>query len=313
MPPYIGKKALKQQRQDAERACLRHSMWTRLFFARNVEDVGRWLRSPECQPLWSVLSSSSSSSSLEEVILPATREEVYAEHYRVSYCRSVAASPWPETQYERLVACLFEHDICSDDGPSSFVSARALRVYLSLLEIRERNVARLSAELQRYTVFDRADVVELERQISLRAWQRIGREGSGSDGDAATARVDEFLQRYDMEFANIAACVWGGGEKEDDETMRAQFATLLFERKQHAYLVENHFQVLNAGKWAPVAERVNRPIERMKLEANSDYYTCRRCKRKETNVQSLQLRSSDEPATIIVTCIHCHARFTAKN
>lgn len=321
MPPYIGKKALKLQRQDAERACLRHRVWTRLFFERGVDEVARWLRSPESQPLTSLFSPDvDAPGPLDEVILPATRAEVDAEYYRVTYCRAIAetggSASWPETLYERLVACLFEHGVSSDsdsfsssspsgDPSAQFVSMRALKVYLSLLALRERNVARLCAELQQYTVFDRADVVELERVVAVRAWKDTG---------GTVERVDDFLHCYDMHFANVAGYVWGGGGgAEEDEAMRTLFVNLLFERKQHAYLVENHFQVLNAAKWTPVAERVNRPIERVVLQANSDYYTCRKCKRKETNVQSLQLRSSDEPATIIVTCVHCHTRFTAKN
>ena len=39
--------------------------------------------------------------------------------------------------------------------------------------------------------------------------------------------------------------------------------------------------------------------------AMTDQFRCKRCKKRECVSQELQLRSADEPATIIVTCISC--------
>lgn len=46
-----------------------------------------------------------------------------------------------------------------------------------------------------------------------------------------------------------------------------------------------------------------------KLEANTDNYTCRKCKSKECSYYQLQTRSADEPMTTFVTCISCGNRW----
>ena len=46
-----------------------------------------------------------------------------------------------------------------------------------------------------------------------------------------------------------------------------------------------------------------------KLEANTDNYTCRKCKSKECSYYQLQTRSADEPMTTFVTCIKCGNRW----
>lgn len=43
----------------------------------------------------------------------------------------------------------------------------------------------------------------------------------------------------------------------------------------------------------------------VKPVAMTDQFRCNRCKKRECVYQELQLRSADEPATIIVTCISC--------
>ena len=46
-----------------------------------------------------------------------------------------------------------------------------------------------------------------------------------------------------------------------------------------------------------------------KLEANTDNFTCRRCKSKRCSYYQLQTRSADEPMTTFVTCIDCGNRW----
>ena len=46
-----------------------------------------------------------------------------------------------------------------------------------------------------------------------------------------------------------------------------------------------------------------------KLDANTDNFTCRRCKSKRCSYYQLQTRSADEPMTTFVTCIECGNRW----
>ena len=46
-----------------------------------------------------------------------------------------------------------------------------------------------------------------------------------------------------------------------------------------------------------------------KLDANTDNFTCRRCKSKRCSYYQLQTRSADEPMTTFVTCIDCGNRW----
>lgn len=45
-----------------------------------------------------------------------------------------------------------------------------------------------------------------------------------------------------------------------------------------------------------------------KLEAMTDRFTCRNCHSKKCSYYQLQVRSSDEPMTIFVTCLDCGQR-----
>ena len=45
-----------------------------------------------------------------------------------------------------------------------------------------------------------------------------------------------------------------------------------------------------------------------KLEANTDRFTCRKCRSKRCSYYSMQIRSSDEPETLFITCLDCGAR-----
>ena len=46
-----------------------------------------------------------------------------------------------------------------------------------------------------------------------------------------------------------------------------------------------------------------------KLEANTDNFTCGKCKSKRCSYYQLQTRSADEPMTTFVTCIECGNRW----
>ena len=42
-----------------------------------------------------------------------------------------------------------------------------------------------------------------------------------------------------------------------------------------------------------------------KLEANTDTFTCKKCKSNKCYVYSMQVRSADEPETLYITCTNC--------
>lgn len=61
-------------------------------------------------------------------------------------------------------------------------------------------------------------------------------------------------------------------------------------------------------RWREVVELKTQKDEyaaTVKPVAMTDEYRCKRCKKRECVYQELQLRSADEPATIIITCISC--------
>lgn len=45
------------------------------------------------------------------------------------------------------------------------------------------------------------------------------------------------------------------------------------------------------------------------VEANTDAFTCRKCRSKQCTYYALQTRSADEPMTLFVTCISCGNRW----
>jgi len=56
-------------------------------------------------------------------------------------------------------------------------------------------------------------------------------------------------------------------------------------------------QIRDKNKYAP------------KLDANTDDYTCFKCKSKRCSFYQLQTRSADEPMTTFVTCLDCGTRW----
>lgn len=41
------------------------------------------------------------------------------------------------------------------------------------------------------------------------------------------------------------------------------------------------------------------------IEASTDVYVCRKCKSRKCTYEAVQIRASDEPMTIFVTCLNC--------
>lgn len=324
MAPYIGKKVLKQQRAAAEQQCLRHAPWTSLFFTEPLSVVQYWLHLE--QPLWQCFSEEELRQ-LDEVVLPASRDEIFDEQFRVSYLRETreraagntsVARAAPFTLYERAVHALFAFELYATEPAETkvgrlcathFLPPRALLCFLSLCAVRERALEGLDRELRQYAGYDAQDVLELERAICGRAWAALRARAPSA------LRVDEFLRSYDIALFDVQACLRPTEDTPGYEWMLATFLRMLFEEKRYATLAAVPFQELNPAKWAPVNAHVNRHVEVVALEPNTDYYTCRRCGSNRTHVKFVQIRSGDEPATIFVTCVgaNCGARWTAKN
>ena len=48
---------------------------------------------------------------------------------------------------------------------------------------------------------------------------------------------------------------------------------------------------------------------KLKKEAMTDQFECKRCKSRETAYYEVQTRSADEPMTIFITCLNCGNRW----
>jgi DNA-directed RNA polymerase subunit M/transcription elongation factor TFIIS len=73
----------------------------------------------------------------------------------------------------------------------------------------------------------------------------------------------------------------------------------------------NH-QELDPNRWAVMIQEKKEKDENRyapTLEANTDNYTCRKCKSKKCSYYQLQTRSADEPMTTYVTCLDCGNRW----
>jgi DNA-directed RNA polymerase subunit M/transcription elongation factor TFIIS len=83
------------------------------------------------------------------------------------------------------------------------------------------------------------------------------------------------------------------------------------EIKAHEIAFMTH-QEMNPERWDQLIKakiiRDNNKCEQ-KLVANTDTFTCRKCKSKECNYYALQLRSADEPMTLIILCTICGNRW----
>lgn len=81
--------------------------------------------------------------------------------------------------------------------------------------------------------------------------------------------------------------------------------------KAHVVAFMTH-QEMNHEKWdALIDKKIKRDKSKYEttLEANTDTFTCRKCRSKKCNYYALQVRSSDEPMTLYITCLDCGNRF----
>lgn len=63
---------------------------------------------------------------------------------------------------------------------------------------------------------------------------------------------------------------------------------------------------LHPESWAPILQKV---AFRVKTESNvvtSDLYECEKCLKRRMRVSELQMRGSDEPTTLFLTCLECY-------
>tara|TARA_B100000475_G_C14818442_1_gene239467 strand:+ start:41 stop:553 length:513 start_codon:yes stop_codon:yes gene_type:complete len=83
------------------------------------------------------------------------------------------------------------------------------------------------------------------------------------------------------------------------------------EIKSHKLAFMTH-QEMNPEKWNPLIEDKKIRDKNMynpQIDANTDNFTCGKCKSKRCSYYQLQTRSADEPMTTFVTCIDCGNRW----
>ena len=83
------------------------------------------------------------------------------------------------------------------------------------------------------------------------------------------------------------------------------------EIKSHKIAFMTH-QEMNPTRWERLINDKKIRDKNMynpQLDANTDNFTCRRCKSKRCSYYQLQTRSADEPMTTFVTCIDCGNRW----
>lgn len=81
--------------------------------------------------------------------------------------------------------------------------------------------------------------------------------------------------------------------------------------KAHEVVFMSH-QDIQPEKWNALIEAKRIRDENKyapKIEANTDNFTCGKCKSKRCSYYQLQTRSADEPMTTFVTCIECGNRW----
>ena len=81
--------------------------------------------------------------------------------------------------------------------------------------------------------------------------------------------------------------------------------------KPHKLAFMTH-QEMNPEKWKPLIEDKKIRDKNMynpQIDANTDNFTCGKCKSKRCSYYQLQTRSADEPMTTFVTCIDCGNRW----
>lgn len=81
--------------------------------------------------------------------------------------------------------------------------------------------------------------------------------------------------------------------------------------KPHKIAFMTHQEIL-PEKWGKLLEIKKQHLDNLyspKIDANTDDFTCRKCKSKKCSYYQLQTRSADEPMTTFVTCIDCGNRW----
>ena len=81
--------------------------------------------------------------------------------------------------------------------------------------------------------------------------------------------------------------------------------------KAHKLAFMTH-QEMSPERWQELIDRKKIRDEHRyapKLDANTDNFTCRKCKSSRCSYYQLQTRSADEPMTTFVTCIDCGNRW----
>lgn len=63
---------------------------------------------------------------------------------------------------------------------------------------------------------------------------------------------------------------------------------------------------LSPESWTELIRKNNLREEKKKNITTTDLYQCYKCKERKCHTALVQLRSADEPMTLIITCMNCH-------
>lgn len=367
MPPYVGKKALKQQKVRSEMLCLHHPVWTPFFFHSSLTVTRRWLFQE--QPLLARFSLEQLKE-MDEMILPFEQSELFSEYSKMMFQQELHFTELTDPSFEKISddplyankfalatvmstrkknqmmltkylmdpdlelpsddlmypLCLYgqlvkfcaeQNLFLSDDNiflQDMRLLVRPLLWYVELYHHRSSFVDTLLhffapvLNPQQFGIHaeERTSmIIELERRICCKSWEIMYEQFP------MFMQVQHFNNYYDMVKNSVIGFVVSDSCFRDE--MRIEFMHHLFIEQNYDLIINNRYDVLNQGMWAPVAERVNKVVEQLKIEPNSDYYYCPKCKKNRCHVESKQTRSHDEAATIFVLCLTCGYYFKAKN
>lgn len=367
MPPYVGKKALKQQKLRSELLCLRHPIWTPVFFQSNLEFIHQWLFQE--QPLLNRFSLKQLEE-MDEMILPSEEPELLREFGKMMFQQELNYLELTDPEFDKfsddpaLVAkyalatvmttrkknqmmltrylhdfsweiddCSLMYPLCLYGQLIQFMTEQNL--FLSDDNIRNKDMRLLVRPLlwfihlfnHRMSFVDilnhffqpivdesrfpqhasqyKHNIVELERRLCIKAWDLMHEEFP------MYVHIKHFVNYYDLVKNGVLGCIFSDSPFRNN--MRVKFMNCLFVEENYDWMIENRYECLNSDMWNPVINRVNKVVETIKIEPNSDYYFCPKCKNNRCHVESVQTRSLDEAATIFVTCVTCGNCFKAKN
>ena len=292
-PFYVSKKAHRLQNLQSQSLCLRHPLWSVLFFHSTIYEAESWLNDPRNQPLLITLTDAQLRN-LDEVLIPVTREEVEVECQLIHEVHQEEEVP-DLSLYERMVLVLLDQELFSEPTDER-VSPRAFVHFTVMLNVRLEFVDVICEQWKDCPSFDRLLVVELEKEMCIQALQTMFEERPGQE------TLLDFFFFYDMKkMALIAA----GAEK---------IGPTLFERRDISFLLEKRsFIEFQPDRWSAIDQKIHQPRERIVLQSNTNAYTCIRCHKRNIYVDSIQTRKSDEGATIFCRCLSCDKRFRAHN